>query len=327
MSSAEPLSTTRVSDDDAGSHRRPGSTTMGSMLWPFGSTWRPVRQRRRDTVDLRWLSARTWTRRWYPQGVDLGEWQGRRTLAVSWFRQELSGVHLASRVAFVDLERSRHLDILLAIVDDEGELQPAPIHAGGLAWFDDRLFVAATGRGIWEFDLSDIREVRGALAHRLAGSRRRGGRSTALVAVRTRVHPVALRCSYLGRVYDHDGAPLRRVLIGEHRTDGTGRIGEFAIPDGPDGGFVEEDRFSPGITHMQGAVRAGDRYFVSQSDHLRPGTLWSGSRDSLERDRVPLPVGCEDLALDFDARLLWSLGEHPWRRVVRGIPFARLGIR
>lgn len=303
---------------------------MEGMLWPFGSTWRPVRHRQRDTVDLRWLSARTWTRRWYPQGIDLGTWQGRRTVAVSWFRQRLDGVHLASRVTFVDLERSRHLDVLLALTDEEGELQPAPIHAGGLAWFGDRLFVAATGRGIWEFDLGGIRKVRGAVAQRVAGSRRRGGRTTALVAVRTRVHPVALRCSYLGRVFADDGSPMPRVLIGEHRTDDSGRIGEFTLPEDEgattSSGFVEVDRFAPGIPRMQGVVRWGDRYFVSQSDDLRPGTLWSGGHDALRQDRVPLPVGCEDLALDPDARLLWSLGEHPWHRVVRGIPFSRLGI-
>ncbi|PVE94762.1 hypothetical protein DC434_12500 [Microbacterium sp. TPD7012] len=299
---------------------------MDGMLWPFGSTWRPVRQKRRDTLDLRWLSARSWTQRWYPQGIDLGLWRGRRTLAVSWFRQDRARNHLASRVAFVDLERSRHLDVLLAVDDDDGELLPAQIHAGGLAWFDDRLFVAATGRGIWEFDLSDIRRVRGSLARRLAGARGRGWRATALVAVRTRVHPVDLRCSYLGRVFDADGEPLRRVLIGEYRTDGSGRIGEFDIPDGDDDRFEEAERFAPGIRSMQGAVRWGDRYFVSQSDRLRPGILWRGTRDRLERDPVSLPVGCEDLALDPDERLLWSLGEHPWRRVVRGIPFAGLGI-
>lgn len=294
------------------------------MLWPFGTTWRPVRQKRRTTVDLRWLSARTWTRRWYPQGLDLGLWHGRRTLAVSWFRQRLDGHHLASRVAFVDLERSRHLDVLLA-VDEGGELQPAPIHAGGLAWFDDRLFVAATGRGIWEFDLADIRRVRGAEARRVAGARGRGLRATALVAVRTRVHPIELRCSYLGRVFDDDGTPLRRVLIGEYTKDDTGRIAEFTVPDSDDDGFREESRFTPGITQMQGAARWGDRHFVSQSDGMHPGTLWTGSRDALVRDRVPLPVGCEDLALDLDAKLLWSLGEHPWKRVVRGIPFQALG--
>ncbi len=298
----------------------------GDMLWPFGTTWRPVRQTHRGRVDLRWLSARSWTRRWYPQGVDLGLWHGRRTLAVSWFRQKLDGTHLASRVAFVDLDRSRHLDVLL-VIEEDGELRPAPIHAGGLAWFDNRLFVAATGQGIWEFDLSAIRRVRGAEARRLAGSTGRGIRTTtALVAVRTRVHAIGLRCSYLGRVFDDSGEPLRRVLIGEYRRDEKGRIAEFSVPDADEDEFVEEARFSPGIRQMQGAVRWGDRHFVSQSDRMRPGVLWTGSRDALTRDRVPLPVGCEDLALDLDARLLWSLGEHPWRRVVRGIPFAALGL-
>jgi|GEM_PF-850799 len=299
---------------------------MRSMLWPLGSTWRPVRWRRRDALELRWLSARTWTRRWYPQGIDLGSWRDRPTIAVSWFRQRLDGVHLASRVTLVDRERARHLDIILVVTGDDGELEPAPIHAGGLAWFGDRLFVAATGRGIWEFDLSDIRQVRGADARRLAGARARRSRATALVAVRTAVHPVALRCSFLGRVFDDDGSPLRRVLIGEHRTDGSGRIGEFSIPEDPEDAFLETDRFSPDIARMQGAVRWGDRYFVSQSDQLRPGVLWSGPQSALTRDRAALPVGCEDLALDLDAELLWTLGEHPWRRVVRGIPFAHLGI-
>lgn len=299
---------------------------MVSMLWPFGSTWRPVRQRHRTTVDLHWLSARSWTRRWYPQGIDLGERDGRRILAVSWFRQRLDGHHLASRIAFVDLDRSRHLDVVLAVEDAEGALQPAQIHAGGLAWFDDRLFAAATGRGIWEFDLAGIRRVRGAEARRLAGSRRFGLPTTALVAVRTRMHAVDLRCSYLGRVYDDDGEPLRRVLIGEYRPDAKGRVHEFDIPDTADDSFQEVDRLSPGLPFMQGAVRWGDRYFISQSDRLRPGALWTGRRDSLRRDPTPLPAGCEDLALDLDAKLLWSLGEHPWRRVVRGIPLSALGL-
>ena len=117
----------------------------------------------------------------------------------------------------------------------------------------------------------------------------------------------------------------RRVLIGEYRTDDRGRIAEFTVPDGSDGTFEEIDRFAPGIRSMQGAVRWGARYFVSQSDDLRPGRLWSGPRDALAAASVPLPAGCEDLALDLDAGLLWSLGEHPWRRVVRGIPLHRLG--
>ncbi|MEW2008309.1 MULTISPECIES: hypothetical protein [Microbacterium] len=298
------------------------------MRWPWNTMWRPMRRRRRrGGIELRWLTARSWTQRWYPQGIDVGERRGRRALAVSWFRQDRTGRHLASRVVLVDRARARRIDIVLAVADDDGVLQPAPIHAGGLAWFGDRLFAAATGQGIWEFDLGALRRVHGTEAQRIRGGTSRRDRRTTVVAVRTRRHPVALRCSFLGRVFDADGTPLPRVLIGEYRGQETGAIGEFTIPDGTDDGFVEHERFTPGIRHMQGAVRWGDRYFVSQSDHLRPGMLWSGPRQALTRHPVALPVGCEDLALDPDDELLWTLGEHPWRRVVRGIPFAALGLR
>lgn len=298
------------------------------MRWPWNTISRPVLRRRRSGgVEMRWLTARSWTQRWYPQGIDVGERRGRRALAVSWFRQDASGRHLASRVTLVDRDRARRIDIVLAITDENDVLQPAPIHAGGLAWVGDRLFAAATGQGIWEFDLGALRRVHGADAQRVRGGARRRDRRTAVVAVRTRRHPVALRCSFVGRVFDADGTPLPRVLIGEYRGQETGVVGEFAIPEDSADGFVELERFIPGIRHMQGAVRWGDRYFVSQSDHLRPGVLWSGPRQALTRHPVALPVGCEDLALDPDDELLWTLGEHPWRRVVRGIPFASLGLR
>lgn len=292
------------------------------MLWPFGSP----RRRRSGALELRWRSARAWTNRWYPQGIDLGIRDGRRTLAVSWFRQDRDRRHLASRVTFVDLERSGRVDVALAVEADDGSLTPAAIHAGGLAWFGDRMLVAATGQGIWEFDLARLRRVGGRLGRELAGRRGRGRRATALVAVRTRVHPIPLRCSFLGRVFDDDGKPLPRVLIGEFRPDDRGRIGEFAVPQHATDGFEELRRFRPGIPSMQGAVRWGRRHFLSQSDGLHPGTLWTGPADGLTRARSPLPAGTEDLALDLDDGLLWSLGEHPWRRVVRGIPLDRLGL-
>ncbi|GAA2911598.1 hypothetical protein GCM10017596_11050 [Microbacterium keratanolyticum] len=290
-------------------------------------------RRHRDTVDLRWLSARSFTEKWYPQGIDVGVWQGRRALAVSWFRKDKTGQHLASRVTLIDPQRSRHLDLSFAIRDENGDLQPAQIHAGGLAWFDDRLFAAATNEGIWEFDLSEVTRLHRKDVRRVTG--RRG--FTGLAVVRTRVHPVSLRCSFLGRAFDGDGTPLPRVLIGEYRIDDRGRIGEFTIPDGPVGFIAVDDPTptadgaaeagAPGIPRMQGVARWGDQIFVSQSRGIRkPGRLWVGEGRMLQRSPIPLPVGTEDLALDPQDQMLWTIGEHPWKRVVRGIRFASLGI-
>lgn len=268
-----------------------------------------------ETRDLRWWTARAWTNRWYPQGIDVGVLRGRRALAVSWFRQQRDGTHLGSRVVFIDQERARHIDVHLAIRGDDGALRPAPIHAGGLAWVGDRLFVAATRDGIWEFDLAGLHRVRRGFLRR-----------SRLVAVRSHVHPVDLRCSFLGRTFHDDGTPTGRVLIGEYRRDDEGRIGEFAIPDGAETGFTPHGDVRPGIPRMQGVVRWGDRTLVSQSSLMKPGTLWTGRGDALEPHAQHLPPGCEDLALDPEERMLWTLGEHPFHRVVRGIPFARLGL-
>jgi len=289
------------------------------------------RSGRRD--EFRWVTARSWTNRWYPQGIDTGMLQGRRMLAVSWFRQDAQRHHLASRVTLIDLVRRRLIDVALMVESDDGRLEPARIHTGGLAWFGDRLFAAATNQGIWEFDLGSLRVAQGDTALRATGASsdrsrplmpRRPRRAPAsLVAVRTAVHPVPLRCSFIGRAFDARGESLARVVIGEFRDDDRGRIGEFELTDT---GFAPIRTFSPGIPRMQGAALWGERLLVSQSDGLRPGTLWSGGFDGLERTAEVLPAGCQDLALSPETDSLWTLGEHPWRRVVRGIRFARLGI-
>lgn len=280
--------------------------------------------------EFRWVTARSWTNRWYPQGIDTGVLQGRRMLAVSWFRQDAQRRHLASRVTLIDLARRRSIDVALVVESDEGRLEPARIHTGGLAWFGDRLFAAATNQGIWEFDLGSLRVVEGEMAARATGAARarllrRRGRLPArtLVAVRAAVHAVPLRCSFIGRVFDEHGRSLPRVVIGEFRDDDSGRIGEFELTDD---GFASIRSFAPGIPRMQGAALWERRLLVSQSDGLRAGTLWTGTFDGLDRAAQALPAGCQDLALSPETHTLWTLGEHPWRRVVRGLPFARLGI-
>jgi len=82
-------------------------------------SWRPLLRTGRSTIDLRWLSHRAVARRWYPQGIDVGTWRGRRTLAVSWFRKDAGGTqHVASRITLIDLARGTSVDLALAIADE-----------------------------------------------------------------------------------------------------------------------------------------------------------------------------------------------------------------
>lgn len=289
--------------------------------------WRPMMQRRKDVRELRWTSARGVSERWYPQGIDVATLNGRETLAITWFRQLSDGTHTASRVTLIDLARPRHRDVVLAQRDADDELQPVDIHAGGLAWFGDRLFFAATNRGIWEFALSSVHRVRRRVARRVSGAPWRPFQPPALVMELVRKHPVDLRCSFIGRNYTDAGVPTNRVMIGEYRSDDSGRIGEFEIPEPGASGFTLLSIETPGVSHMQGAVRYGNQTFVSQSNGMQPGRLWISDGDApFAASTTPLPVGCEDLAIDTTAGELWTLGEHPWKRVLRAIPFAALGI-
>lgn len=298
----------------------------GAVLLSRLRSWRPLLRTGRSTIDLRWLSHRAVARRWYPQGIDVGTWRGRRTLAVSWFRKDAAGAqHLASRITLVDLARGTSIDLALAIPDGAEALAPARIHAGGLAWIGDRLLVAATREGVWEFDLADVRDVRGAEARRLRGSRRPSFGARGRAVVRTHVHEVPIRCSFLGRAFDADGTVQPSVLVGEYRTDDAGRIVESVVPAGGED-WPPLAPVPTGVERMQGVVRVGETVLVSQSRGMRPGALWSGPGDALRRTEVALPVGCEDLAIDIEGGMLWTLAEHPWRRLVRGIPLADVGI-
>ncbi|WP_157674665.1 hypothetical protein [Agrococcus jejuensis] len=284
---------------------------------------RPLLRTRSSTHDLRWLSRRAFDARWFPQGIDVGTWRGRRTIAVTWYRKDATGEgHEASRVTLIDVRRSTSVDLALAVETADGTLEPARIHAGGLAWLDDgRLLVAATFEGLWEFDVHATRTVVGADARRLSGSRRRGARCEVLV--RTRVHDVPLRCSFVGRVTP--AAPgVPRIVAGEYRSDAEGRIGWHDVPAG-DGPWDAWSLEPTSIPRMQGVVDLDGELLISQSRGMQPGRLWRGRRGAMTRSRHALPIGCEDLAVDEAAGMLWTVAEHPWRRRVHGIPLAALG--
>ena len=84
------------------------------------------------------------TRGWWPQGIT---WAGERLL-VSWYSRRGAG----SRVSVVDLVARRYAHVPL--LTPAGE--PLRVHAGGLAWDDGWLYVAATARGFWALHVDDL---------------------------------------------------------------------------------------------------------------------------------------------------------------------------
>ena len=101
------------------------------------------------------------TREWWPQGIT---WAGERLL-VSWYSRRGAG----SRVSVVDLVARRYAHVPLLTPDG----QPLRVHAGGLAWDDGWLYVAATARGFWALHVDDLVLTAGRAVRSASDERRR----------------------------------------------------------------------------------------------------------------------------------------------------------
>ena len=129
---------------------------------------------------FRWSLFDGWTRRWWPQGIEVlsghGDCHGGgdrdrdrdRILVVSWFAQDVRGASQGARISIVDRRdprhpRYHHVLLVEAVRGDDGvvTMEPVHVHAGGLALIGHRLYAAATFGGLRAFDLRDILRVTG----------------------------------------------------------------------------------------------------------------------------------------------------------------------
>lgn len=284
------------------------------------------------------------TRKWMPQGMTTsadatadGTYQDREVLITSWYDTASGGEDdKGSRVTFVDLTDPtapayRHV-ILAAPTGDAGSASFAPIriHAGGLAWYGDRLYVADTWRGIRVFDLSHIWRVDGdspgLLGLQPDGTYQGYGYAYVLGQSGLFRHSTddgerGLRFSFLS--VDRGGADA--LLVGEFGEPGDGTrlarvpLGAEGVPVRGEDGFARCDEVHVvSIGSMQGVAHVGERYLFATSDGDNDGgdlSSWApGTKARTEHD--VFPPGPEDLSYWGSRGQLWSLSEHPGQRFV-----------
>ena len=252
-------------------------TVLGGLDRRLRRTLAPCRTPHRAWT---WDRADNADRRWWPQGISVAA-DGRRVVT-TWYATDGG-----CRLSFVDLAARRygHVEV---VEPTAGGHEPLKIHAGGVAWHGSRLYVAATGKGLWVCDTDDV--VRGPEGH--------------LLPVHHRLAPSEpFRVSFVAHAGDG-------LVIGEYDNTGrTRRLGAVAH----DGGPVEVH--DGGVQRAQGAVLVGDRWYVTASQGpWRPGSVWSGPSGALREHRWALPMGPEDLAYDGATDRLWTVTEHPHRR-------------
>lgn len=282
---------------------------------------------------LTWNAQDLSSRRWWPQGIsttadasDTGEVLGHRLLVTSWYSHGGEG----SRVTFLDLQtlRYRHVLLVRAVPDSTAgaRLEPLVVHAGGVVWVGDHLYVAGTRRGLFVCRVADIIRLEprdGSFDYRYVLPVRFAYRAHAAEQAQ------GLRYSFVSL---HRSAGPPELVVGEYGRDQMStRIaryglepGSMLLDTGPDGRARPVDLDRGGVARMQGAVMVGDRYYVtvSRGTH-RKGHLYAGRPGGLRPYRWALPPGPEDLCYWPSTDRLWSLSEHPGQRFVFAMDRAR----
>jgi hypothetical protein len=295
---------------------------------------RPGRPRwTRSTRSFAWDAEDSGTTDWFPQGLSTsadadpsGTVHGREVVMVSWYRRTGQGRDQGARVSMLDItdaRDARYGHVLLVeprLEDGTVVSRPVAVHAGGIAWHGDLLYVAATYGGLRVFDLRDVVRVSPAAHDGASFALPERGRYVPAGDPRTR-----LRFSFVG-LDRATGPPY--LLAGEYRRGSArGRIARFALDEAT--GHLDTvgvrsastSVCSLGIPAMQGVASLGPRFFVTASrGRYGRGDLWGAAADGVFRRRLgALPAGPEDLSTWPAREELWTLTEWPGRRHVIGL--------
>lgn len=320
---------------------------------PGLSAYQADRMKNHDYTGFRWDSGDGAVTYWYPQGItgssdarDNGKISGRRLLLVSWYhkidRKPTDPPAKGARLSLVDITnlnaiRYRHLLLVTptgsgdnvnfgAANYDNGD----PLHAGGIVWIGDRLYVAETTRGARVYDMSRIFRVKNTDDNDAIGIS--GGEVNAhgyLYAVPEigRYHLTGDSCKFRFSALSLDrGAEPPVLIAAEYQTDLTGRIARWPI-DLASGALVTSggvahalDAALSGQSRVQGAITHDGVYYISSSSQAQQwGRLYRNIPGGQSKITA-WPDGPEDLYVERDRKLIWTPAEHPNKRVTLGIP-------
>ena len=284
---------------------------------------------------------------WFPQGVttsaDAGI-GGREAILVSWYdsgQAPAKGV----RVSFLDTATNKYRHVLLVYPYIDGAGQPTyeivgrpqgGIHAGGIVWHGNLLYVVDTKRGIRTFDIRRIFDI----GANDSGKIGRHGSKYHGFGYRYVMPQVGAWVNDAGpdNDGDHDcethGAPKfssigfdnGALITSEYcRSGGAhGRVARWSLQPDANGHLRATEALRLPVHNVQGAVSAGGTYYLSRSrgadtpGQLIPATPKDGELVAGTARRPG--IGPEDLTFWPGRNELWTVTEHPGKRMLYGVP-------
>ncbi|GAA2645741.1 hypothetical protein [Nonomuraea recticatena] len=291
---------------------RKGAPAAFGTMRPRPHEWYAFDEKDNDTPD------------WYPQGLTCSEDAGSAgvpAFVASWYFKPLPPVaERGIRVTFLSPQTLRYQHALLVEARPDGSYTPINIHAGGIAWYGEHLYVADTKRGLRVFDVGKILDLRTVQSDLGDGARvgRSEGRFHAFgyryVIPQTDFWRVVTPGAHFSFVAVDRSTSPHTLISGEYDGEApTGRVARWAL-DLTDG--VPVDAYTMGQAKIQGVVSHGGRWYLSQTVDARSNgrlVVESGGKVSVRA----FPVGPEDLTVS--GKRLWSVTEFRNRRVIFGV--------
>lgn len=306
---------------------------------------------------------------WIPQGVTGsadadkdGLWGENRVLLVSWYYDQ-TAPNKGVRISFVDMKNRKYRHVLLVEPTKTAtpDFKAVPIHAGGIAWLNNYLYVADTKVGLRVFDMDRLLEVSDAqdsigksgnayYAHNYkyvlpqVATYRQPAHATSGVCV-----PSATWMCFSSLSLDRSTTP-DTLVVGEYRNgrstdtavDG-GRVARYQIdastrqPVLTNGKAVPQDVVTMPRSNIQGVQTWNGRYYLGRSSNRNHSWMHTGSVGGTT-DSNSWAIGGEDLYHEHGANetagKLWTVAEHAWtedgstfidRRAIFAVPLSSIG--
>jgi hypothetical protein len=300
---------------------------------------------------------------WIPQGVSSTADAGAagEALLVSWYDDAVEP-EKGIRVSFLNPATKKYRHVLLAYPYVAGDGTPTyeivgrpqgGIHAGGILWYGNYLYVADTSRGVRVFDTRYIFDLEAspngdtsdkARIGWAAGAYRGFGYRYVMPQVDAWVNAAgpdadpAFRCT-------GTGAPKFSYMAVDRSEEPDRMItGEFCSPDGDVGRVArwplnaqtgQPLTAADGLVHatqayrlagnqIQGAVSVGGTWYLSRTNRREgPGELITATPEAgtLRATATrPAGIGPEDLSFSPADDRLWTVTEFAGRRMLYGVP-------
>jgi hypothetical protein len=296
-------------------------------------------------VAVRWDTEDEDSEAWIPQGItgsadasSTGLVDGRRVVLVSWYYTPPAGstYEKGARIAFVDITNPLAPTYRFALlVEPKGtaaapDFVPVTLHAGGIVWLGNLLYVAETGRGFRVFDLSramrvatDVDEIGCA-----SGTCRAGLYKYVLPQIGAYASTSA--CSPLFSWVSLDRSTTPPSLLSGEYCSGTACAGPLAArafrwpldaATGrlPAGTSWPSEAVLLGQAQIQGAASRNGTWYLSSSEPAAGAGALVRARLGKKSATSKWLDAPEDLMVDEANGLLWSLSELAGARVVAGM--------